>query len=221
MREAQNSCGYLSTEAPGTPFRPPGGAARDIGLVASARQASDVLHQVAERLRLVKQVRGVALDQGFLIVGDGAGAGQNQNGRRPVTGVHPQHGEQLEAGLGAEVKVEDDGAERVIVREGHGFGDRARLDGVVPIQAERTGEHPADSRVVVHDQDIAILGGRISRRRIRPAAPVSSPHCMHMGMARARPRSVCSRMSCRARRSPGLYVREVTGRRHFTGGQPV
>ena len=168
----RTATGTLARKPRAGPSGLPGVVDRDIGLISSARQASDVLDEVAQRLGLVKQVRGVPLDQGFLIVSHRTRASQNQNGSCPVPGVHPQHGEQLEAVLRTEVKVQDDCAERVIVREGHGFRDRARLDGLVPIEAERTGEHPADPRVVVHDQDVAIPDGRISRRRIGRVTPL-------------------------------------------------
>src|SRR5689334_2640726 len=46
-----------------------GGSHRHVGLIPGTGQASDVIHQVAERLRFVEQMRGVALNQRLLVVG--------------------------------------------------------------------------------------------------------------------------------------------------------
>lgn len=79
-------CGRLRTAASTLARKPragpsglPGVVDRDVGLVSSGRQASDVLDEVAQGLGLIKQVRRVPLDQGFLIVGHRTGASQNQN----------------------------------------------------------------------------------------------------------------------------------------------
>ena len=89
----------------------------------------------------------------------------------PEFSYTPEHRQQFEARLGAQVKVDDHGAQGVIIRECHGIGNRSGLDRPEPVQAERARQHPADAWIVVHDQDIAVVRGRLDDRGVRRRAP--------------------------------------------------